>query len=173
LKAEQLESSITEQLGAPWIVQLFSFSAFQRFSVSAFQPLHYLSRMPDLFSVDGIAAWRARLDSSDAFHRAARGWSGTVLLVERYEHQPQRATYIAVSDGTLAASRPATAADQSDAEFVLEAGPDTWRGLARGELELIAAALKGALRLERGSVFRLIPHAGAAAAMLREAGGAL
>lgn len=126
--------------------------------------------MPDLFSEAGIATWRARLDASEAFHRAARGWSGTVLLVERESSDRHRSTYIAVDNGTLAASRLATAGDIVDAEFVLEASPDTWQGLVRGELELIGAALKGALRLERGSVFRLIPHAGAASAMLREAG---
>jgi putative sterol carrier protein len=127
--------------------------------------------MSDLFSEAGIATWRARLDASEAFHRAARGWSGTVLLIERESSDRHRSTYIAVDNGTLAASRPATASDMTDAEFVLEASPATWQALVRGELELIATALKGALRLERGSVFRLIPHAGAASAMLREAGG--
>ncbi len=127
--------------------------------------------MPDLFTLEGIAAWRARLDNSDAFRNAARGWSGTVLLVERETSAAPRRTFIAVADGALAASRLATAADIAGAEFVLEASPNTWQGLVRGELELIAAAVKGALRLERGSVFRLIPHAGAASAMLREAGG--
>ena len=128
--------------------------------------------MPDLFSPEGIAAWRTRLDASDAFRRAAQGWSGTVLLVERESGDQHRSTYIAVDNGTLAASRLATTSDITDAEFVLEASPDTWQGLVRGEMELIAAAVKGALRLERGSVFRLIPHAGAASAMLREAGSA-
>ncbi len=121
--------------------------------------------MPDLFSEAGIAAWRARLDASEAFRRAAREWSGTVLLVEHAADRELRRTYIAVDNGALAASRPATASDIDAAEFVLEASADTWHGLVRGELELIAAALKGALRLERGSVFRLIPHAAAAPAM--------
>jgi putative sterol carrier protein len=128
--------------------------------------------MPDLFSVEGIAAWRARLDNSDAFRRAARGWSGSVLLVEQTASDQHRSTYIEVADGALAQSRLATHSDISGAEFVLEASADTWQGLVRGELDLIAAALKGMLRLERGSVFRLIPHAGAASAMLREAAGA-
>jgi putative sterol carrier protein len=127
--------------------------------------------MPDLFSPDGIAAWRARLDGSEAFRSAARGWSGTVLLVERDDTGAGRSTFIALDDGALLHSRPATTTDIQDAEFVLRASADTWHDLVRGEVELIAAALRGALRLERGSVFRLMPHAGAASAMLREAGG--
>jgi hypothetical protein len=128
--------------------------------------------MPDLFSVEGIAAWRTRLDASESFHAAAHGWSGSVLLVEHSDTGVERDTFIVVDQGTLLHSRPATAADIQDAEFVLRASADTWRDLVRGEVELIAAALRGALRLERGSVFRLIPHAGAASAMLREAGTA-
>ena len=128
--------------------------------------------MPDLFSVDGIAAWRARLDASESFRTAARGWSGSVLLVEHDDAGALRNTYIALDDGALLHSRLATDTDIRDAEFVLRASTDTWRNLVHGEVELIAAALRGALRLERGSVFRLIPHAGAASAMLREAGNA-
>lgn len=128
--------------------------------------------MPDLFSAAGIAAWRDRLHYSDAFRAAARGWSGTVLLVEREGDDVPRRTFIELTDGTLQHSRIAEARDIADAEFVLEATAATWQGLVRGEIELVAAAIQGALRLERGSVFRLIPHAGAASAMLREAGKA-
>jgi putative sterol carrier protein len=127
--------------------------------------------MPDLFSPAGIAAWRARLDASTTFRDAARGWSGTVLLVERGGAAPLRRTFVGIGDGQLIVSREATELDARDAEFVLEATHDTWQGLVSGEIELIAAAMRGALRLERGSVFRLAPHAGAASAMLREAGG--
>ncbi len=128
--------------------------------------------MPDLFSASGIAAWRDRLHNSDAFRTAARGWSGTVLLVEREGPGTPRHTFIELRDGELKHSRIAESRDIADAEFVLEATAETWQGLVHGEIELISAALKGALRLERGSVLRLIPHAGAASAMLREAGSA-
>ena len=93
-----------------------------------------------------------------------------MLLVERSGAATERSTYIAVDDGTLQASRTATTSDIANAEFVLQASVDTWRDLVTGKADLLPAALTGALRLERGSVLRLIPHAGAAAAMLREAG---
>jgi hypothetical protein len=43
--------------------------------------------------------------------------------------------------------------------------------LATGRLELVTAALTGRLHLDKGQVLRLVPHARAASAMLREAGG--
>lgn len=126
--------------------------------------------MPDLFSPAGIAAWRTHLDQSEEFHRAARGWTGTVLLVEGRGSDSSRATWIAIDDGAIRDARPGNGADHEAAEFVLSADMATWTALTSGREELLGAAMRGALRLERGQVWRLLPHAGAAAAMLRAAG---
>jgi len=129
-----------------------------------------LPRVPDLFSPAGIAAWRARLDASDHFRDAARGWTGTVLLVEEHGTAP-RATFLTVNAGTLTVARAAEAADHDAAEFVLRASGEVWDGLAAGRIELVTAALTGQLHLDKGQVLRLVPHARAASAMLREGGG--
>jgi putative sterol carrier protein len=125
--------------------------------------------MPDLFSPAGIAAWRAHLDRSAEFHRAAGRWSGTMVLSE--SDGERRRTWLALEQGVIAAARPADAADADAAEFVLAADAATWDGLVTGRVELIPAALNGQLRLERGQVWRLLPHAAAAASMLRAAAG--
>lgn len=125
----------------------------------------YPSLMPDLFTPSGIAAWRARLDASEQFRTAARGWTGSVLLVDDSKH---RATYVAIDDGVINAAREADTGDRDAAEFVLRASAETWAKLVSGRLELMTAALSGLLHLDRGKVLRLLPHAGAAAAMLRE-----
>ena len=130
------------------------------------------SRMPDLFSPAGITAWRTHLETSEEFHRAARGWTGTVLLVEGGAAEAKRSTWIAIDDGAIREARPDNGADQTAAEFVLSADAGTWEALTRGREELLGAAMRGALRLERGQVWRLLPHAKAAAAMLRAAGDA-
>lgn len=125
--------------------------------------------MFDLFSVEGIAAWQAHLASSDAFARAAGSWRGTLLLVEGRAERPDRATWLEVADGQVRAARPAEPDDRERAEFVLAANGEVWQALVAGRTELIAAAIRGELRLVSGSVLRLIPHARAASALLRAA----
>ena len=132
----------------------------------------YPSAVPDLFSPDGIASWQAMLRDSDDFRAAAGRWSGTLVLIEGDAGNPTRATWLALADGAIAEARPAGPDDQEQAEFVLSAEAQTWADLVAGRDELLTAAFRGALRLERGQVFRLLPHARAASAMLRAAGGA-
>lgn len=126
--------------------------------------------MPDLFTAAGITAWRTLLADSDDFRRAADKWSGTLLLVESDAPAPGRATWLALEDGAIIEARPARPDDDAGAEFVLAATAATWDALVRGRDDLMGAAFRGALRLERGQVLRLLPHARAAAAMLRAAG---
>lgn len=127
--------------------------------------------MPDLFTPEGIAAWRATLEHSAAFREAAGDWTGTLLLVDGDAEAPARTTYLSLADGRIVAARPGEAADGAAAEFVLAADRATWEGLVRGQEDLLACAMRGTLRLVRGQVFRLLPHARAAAAMLRAAAG--
>ncbi len=110
------------------------------------------------------------LRESDDFREAAGHWSGTLVLLEGDADRPTRATWLALVDGVIAEARPARPGDQEEAEFVLSAEAQTWADLIAGRDELITAAFRGALRLERGQVFRLLPHARAASAMLRAAG---
>jgi putative sterol carrier protein len=126
--------------------------------------------MFDLFSAEGITAWQAHLADSEEFARAAGSWSGTMLLIEGSESEPSRATWLEVTEGTVRAARPAMTADRAAAEFVLAASAASWQAIVTGKTELIGAAMRGELHLVSGSVFRLLPHARAASAMLRAAG---
>lgn len=125
--------------------------------------------MDDFFAPDGLAAWQGHLLHSTDFADAARGWSGTLLLRETASGGETRRAWISLGDGRLLDLRIGTEADESAAEFVLVADPDTWRGLVAGSRDLAKAAFTGELRLERGSVLRLLPHARAAATLLRAA----
>lgn len=93
------------------------------------------------------------------------------MIIEGNAPDPDRATYVALDQGAIIATRPAVGDDAETAEFVLKASAATWQQLMRGELELIVAAMSGRIKLERGSVLRLIPHARAASVLLREAAG--
>ncbi|MBA2292230.1 MAG: hypothetical protein H0W15_07230 [Gemmatimonadales bacterium] len=125
--------------------------------------------MHDLFSADGLAAWRLRLDASPAFRDAARDWSGTLVLRERGGGPVVRRTWIELDDGRLGALRAADDHDEASAEFVLEGSPETWRGLVLGSRDLAAAALAGDVALQRGSIWKLIPHVKAASSLLAAA----
>lgn len=128
--------------------------------------------MDNFFTTDGLAAWRGHLLHSTDFAEAARGWSGTLLLRESATGgDPQRA-WISLEDGRLLELRVGTDEDEAVAEFVLAAEAEIWRSLVDGSRDLAKAAFTGELRLERGSVLRLLPHARAAAALLRAARGA-
>lgn len=126
--------------------------------------------MHDLFDTAGIALWRAHLEASEAFDRAARGWSGTVLLREDSPNGSARRSWISLTDGSLTETRLGTVDDELAAEFVLAAPAATWQALVTGKRQLAAAAFAGEIKLEKGSVLKLLPHLRAATELLRAAG---
>ncbi len=125
--------------------------------------------MDDIFTSGGLAAWQGHLTHSPDFADAAHGWSGTLLLREIAAAGDARRVWISLDNGELLDLRIGSEVDETTAEFVLAAEPQTWRGLVDGSRDLAKAAFTGELRLERGSVLRLLPHARAAAALLRAA----
>jgi len=129
----------------------------------------YLPCMTSLFSPDGIAAWQRHLNDSPAFHEAAADWRGTLLLVEEAADGARRETYLEVAAGRCPVARVATVDDAASAEFVLAASPTTWADLIAARSTPITAAFTGRLRLVRGDLLRLAPHARAAAALLAAA----
>jgi putative sterol carrier protein len=122
-----------------------------------------------LFSATGIAEWCRRLNGSSEFARAAAGWHGTLVLVEDRDPAPGRRTWITVDDGACTEARVAMPGDEQRAEFVLAASPATWAELVSARTTPATAAMGGRLRLVRGELMRLIPHARAAAALLATA----
>lgn len=121
--------------------------------------------MRDLFSEGGIERWLDHLRSSSSFREAASGWVGTALIVNGNSVDEDPATWIAVDRGEVAI-RSATPDDRRSSEFVLAADRETWQKLTGEGLSPIAAAMTGRLRLLRGDLLRLAPHAGAIAALL-------
>lgn len=129
----------------------------------------YFPAMTDLFTVDGIDAWRTRLNTSSRFAEAAAGWNGRLVLVEQRDGATPRRTWIVVADGRCTEARPAHDADELRAEYVLAASPDTWADLTAARTTPTMAALTGKLRLVQGDLVGLLPHARAAAALLAAA----
>ena len=125
--------------------------------------------MHDLFSAVGIARWRERLNRSPLFAEAAKDWAGTLVLVEVPDRGASRRAWVRVAGGICIEARVADADDEQAAEFVLSAAPDTWNDLTAARTTPTMAAMMGKLRLLRGNLFLLAPHARAAAALLAAA----
>jgi putative sterol carrier protein len=76
-----------------------------------------------------------------------------------------------VGHGRCAEARVGLPSDELTADYILSASPETWSDLIAARHTPAAAALLGRLTLLKGSVMALIPHAGAAAALLAAAAG--
>ncbi len=123
----------------------------------------------DLFSPDSLRAWQERLNSSSAFASAAADWSGNLVLLESSAGGDERSSWVVVNRGRCDEARAGRAGDRDSADFILAATPDTWRDLATARTTPAAAAMLGRLKLLKGDVMALVPHAKAAAELLAAA----
>jgi hypothetical protein len=122
--------------------------------------------MPSLFDAESLAAWRDHLNASELFRSSAAGWRGTLLLLEGDPDAPERTAWVEVADGSCAAARGGDDGDAERADFVLAASPATWHDLVSARTTPVMAAMTGRLRLVKGDLMALAPHAKAAAALL-------
>lgn len=126
----------------------------------------------DLFSADGAARWQTRLNASTRFATAAADWSGSLLLIESDDHESApapRRTWVRVGAGRCLEARLGAPDDVERADFVLTASSKTWEALISAQTTPALAAITGRLKLTKGEVFALIPHARAAAELLAAA----
>ena len=139
--------------------------------------------MVDIFS----DAWAAKLGdalrTSDNYRRAARTWEGAVVLDWRDAPSAigevtsedsggsQRGVYLDLNHGDCHAARLATHADYERARFVLSTDREGWDMLLAGRIAPTMAILRGKLKVLKGSVGALMPHAQAATELVRVAQG--
>lgn len=123
----------------------------------------------ELFSEAWARAWCDALNASDGYRAAARNWAGVVALVMSGA-EPARAAVIDSAGGLCRMARAADPADLAGAGYVFEAGPDVWREVFTGQVAPAMALMTGKLKLSRGSLAALLPHAAAARELLAAAG---
>ncbi len=123
-----------------------------------------------LFGPDWATALERELASDDAWRRAAASWKGSLMLVAGIDATPgiavERALFLDLAHGNARAVRPALAEDRRSARFVLTAPTATWIEVLEGDLEPASALMSGRVRLERGSLFSLLPYLEAARRLL-------
>ncbi len=139
-----------------------------------------------LFSDAWAVALGEALRSSERYRKAAAGWEGAVVL--EWSDAPATAgatvpegggsgtsvgcgVFLDLQHGDCRAARMASAADYDAARFVLSADLTAWRTMLDGAMAPTMAILRGKLKVQKGSVGALMPHAHAASELVRVAQG--
>jgi putative sterol carrier protein len=124
----------------------------------------------DLFSEGWTAAWCEALNASEPYRLAARDWDGIVALMMTADgSRSPRGAILDSAAGACRSARTADSAGLAKAGYVFEAGPDVWQEVFTGRIAPAMALMTGKLKLSRGSLAALLPHAAAAREMLAAA----
>jgi putative sterol carrier protein len=128
----------------------------------------------EVFTNEWCVACCERLNQRESYRLAAAGWEGAAVLLMSADpaqgiHE-DRAVWLDIHDGRCRGARVATAQDLGTAPYVFRAGPADWKRLLAGEVDPIAAAMTGKLKLARGNLFTLAKYAPAAREMIAAAG---
>jgi putative sterol carrier protein len=127
----------------------------------------------EVFTEEWARACCERLNQRPAYKTEAADWEGAAVLIMSAHPASgvpkERAVLLDLHHGVCRGTRAATPDDVENAPYVLRAAPPAWKELLNGDTEVVAAIVKGALRLERGSLFTLARYTGAAREMLAAA----
>lgn len=125
--------------------------------------------MPELFTHEWALSFGAALDASVPYREAARRWEGAVCLEcapAPDDATPAAAVFLDLSHGHCTAARVATAADYGQARYVISGPLTAWLTVLRGDEAPTVALMRGHLRLAKGLLPLLLPHVGAANALV-------
>lgn len=127
--------------------------------------------MPIAFSEEWARAWCAALNASDAYRAAASAWEGSVALAATAPDGSRGpAVFLDLCHGSCQGARVASAEDLEAATYLIEALPATWRDVLAAQTSPLMALMSGRLKLVRGEMARLVPHANSARELLHLAG---
>ncbi len=120
------------------------------------------------FSPAWADALRDAVNSDAGYRDAAAKWSNPVaLIVEPGDGVVEGAAVQIDLNAGACLRAEALAPDDVTATFVLSAGVASWQRIMAGELDPIAAVVKGEVRLTHGSLGTLMLHSRAAKALLQ------
>lgn len=117
----------------------------------------------EIFTAPWVDAWARELAVSPAYRRAAADWEGSLCLIwTGAGSETERRVFLDLWHGDCRQARVAARGDAAGADFVLRASAETWQRLLDGGLDPIWALMGGKIRIERGRLSELMPHARAA-----------
>ena len=133
--------------------------------------------MPELFTHDWAVSLGTALNASSLYREAARRWEGAVCLEctpapGGEGHGPSAskvAVYLDLLHGHCRVARVATPADYGQARYVISGPLAAWLTVLRGDETSTVALMRGHLRLAKGLLPMLLPHVGAANALVEVA----
>ena len=141
--------------------------------------VHFLYRndMPELFTHDWAVSLGTALNASSLYREAARRWEGAVCLEctpapGGEAHGPSAsnvAVFLDLLHGHCRMARVATPADYGQARYVISGPLAAWLTVLRGDETSTVALMRGHLRLAKGLLPMLLPHVGAANALVEVA----
>lgn len=127
----------------------------------------------DLFDADWADAWCAAIESSEAYRRDGAAWSSPLAVVITADPElgwpEERAVGLDLDGGCCRGARPVDGDTLADTPVVIEGPPAVWARLLAGKLEPMLALTLGKLKLRRGSLAMLLPHARGARELLATA----
>jgi putative sterol carrier protein len=131
------------------------------------------NRGMDVFSEEWSEACCRQLNERGRYRDLGRGWRSPVALLMRRDPrlgiERDRAVYLDLAEGRCNTARVASETDLERADYVLAADAAQWRRMLEGALDPITAVMFGKLKLERGSMASLIPHAPVARELIEAA----
>jgi ribonucleoside-diphosphate reductase beta chain len=128
--------------------------------------------MHTLFTQEWAVALGDALEASAVYRDAARRWEGAVCFectASPGHDAPPAAVFLALAHGHCHAARLATDDDRRAARYVISGPLPAWLTVLRGEEAPTVALMRGHLRLTKGALPMLLPHVGAANALVEVA----
>jgi len=126
--------------------------------------------MPEIFTEEWAEAWCQQINENGNYRQAAKSWEGPVGLVMRADAsqgiESERAVVADLWHGECRGASARTEGDVGDAAFVIAADVTTWKSVLDGSTDPIVGLMGGKLKLQKGSLFKLLPYAKAAKEMV-------
>jgi len=125
---------------------------------------------PEIFTDAWARAWGDQLRTSESYRSAAARWEGAIAMVLEADAglglPGDRSVLLDLWHGECREARTATGSDLEQAPFVLRGAAAIWKRVLEGDVDPLFAVMSGKLKLARGSVAKLVPHARASKEMV-------
>ena len=124
----------------------------------------------EAFSENWARSWGQALNGDPAFRAAATTWAGDVTLVMTQSSAPQapfQAVRVEIRHGECLIFQPVAEAELAESGYVLTGTGSAWRELLSGRQNPLTALMTGKIRLTKGSLVALMPHAAMARELIR------
>lgn len=124
-----------------------------------------------VFSDDWASAFHQAINANSAYRSASQNWdAGPLALVLRHMSGEESAILIDIWRGECRGARRVVADDaMAQATFVIYGEEEVWREVLSGQIQPLMAIMRGKLKLQKGSLAKLMPYTKAAIELVNSA----